>query len=426
MISVIDVPPVPSSQVHFAAAAPVSSETAALEGSTLLTQPSVWKSFVPKHLHLPEEVGTVVLQAVVQPPITLPQPVVSAISLQNPHTWLEAATPLRSNPKPLVKSILVWSAGASRALKPDLSLIAVREAQNPQSPEATSSAIVSSRTESAEPKDSEEKSEAKATEPSAESIEETSVAGVDVAAKATDSPLETPKNCIAAEEMLPKAAFSSMFQVQVKGKPIAYLPTQAAADTLSQQVEQLLQLPQFNPETLQPAIVNGVPVGKAADSILFEVTPDLAASYDHNPTLLAIAWINELRTALGAKPIALADAQSRMHNLMPTQKQLKGNASWYDPTLEGNITATGETFEMTDLTAAHPTLPFGTYLKVTNRETDDSIIVRVNDRGPYLEDRSLDVSGEAARCLNSEISGVVPFQAVIMESPQPQEAPSSL
>ena len=109
--------------------------------------------------------------------------------------------------------------------------------------------------------------------------------------------------------MLPKAAFPNVFQVQVKGHPIAYLPTQAAAATLEQQINQLLRMPRFDPNTLRPAIVNGVSVGKAADTVLFEITPDLAASFDRNPTLLAIAWINQLRITLGAEPIALAEAQ---------------------------------------------------------------------------------------------------------------------
>jgi rare lipoprotein A len=85
------------------------------------------------------------------------------------------------------------------------------------------------------------------------------------------------------------------------------------------------------------------------------------------------------------------------------------------------MTATGETYNQHEFTAAHPSLPFDTYLKVKNRENGDSVIVRINDRGPYISDRSLDLSREAARCLNSEKAGILRFEAVIM---QPSSAQS--
>ncbi len=367
---------------------------------------------------------TVAIQVVAVESITA-QPVLSArFSKLQPSFSLSHDTlpPGQVNSKMLVKSISLWSAGVSRDLKLDTPLLAVLKAENPRSVPATAapaSSAVSQLASSDQVKtgdsnnDSPENSvAAKEVENKGDRVEETSLPTAETA----------DKNCLAAEEMLPKAAFPNVFQVQVKGHPIAYLPTQAAAATLEQQINQLLQMPRFDPNTLQPAIVNGVPVGKAADTVLFEITPDLAASFDRNPTLLAIAWINQLRITLGAEPIALAEAQSQMYHLLPTNKQIKGNASWYDPAFEGSPTATGETFDSSDLTAAHPTLPFGTYLKVTNQQNSDSVIVRINDRGPYLTGRSLDISGEAARCLNSQASGVVPFQAVIMESPPRQAA----
>ncbi len=73
-----------------------------------------------------------------------------------------------------------------------------------------------------------------------------------------------------------------------------------------------------------------------------------------------------------------------------------GEASYYGPGLEGRPTASGETFDPTELTAAHRTLPFGTRLRVTNTENGRSVIVRVNDRGPYAKDRLIDLSEAAA------------------------------
>jgi rare lipoprotein A len=74
-----------------------------------------------------------------------------------------------------------------------------------------------------------------------------------------------------------------------------------------------------------------------------------------------------------------------------------GMASWYGPGFHGRRTASGERYDMNDLTAAHPTLPFGTRLEVRNIRTGQSVVVRVNDRGPFAKNRILDLSYAAAR-----------------------------
>jgi len=77
-----------------------------------------------------------------------------------------------------------------------------------------------------------------------------------------------------------------------------------------------------------------------------------------------------------------------------------GNASWYGKQFHGRVTASGEDFDMFELTAAHRQLPLGTYVKVTNLRNGKWIIVRVNDRGPYVANRIMDLSYSAARMLN--------------------------
>ena len=77
-----------------------------------------------------------------------------------------------------------------------------------------------------------------------------------------------------------------------------------------------------------------------------------------------------------------------------------GVASWYGKQFHGKTTASGEDFDMFEFTAAHRQLPLGTYVKVTNLRNGKSIIVRVNDRGPYVMDRIMDLSYSAARMLN--------------------------
>jgi hypothetical protein len=206
-----------------------------------------------------------------------------------------------------------------------------------------------------------------------------------------------------------------VFQVHVRGQVVAEAPTYVEAEAIARQLYQVLRQPNFTPYRLVPAIVNGVPTGKAEDSVLFSIKPDWATLLDRNPELLAIQWTNNLRTALDAPPLSLAEAQSQMYGLVPTDRQLTGVASWYGPYFHGRLTATGEVFNQHELTAAHPSLPFNTYLKVINQLTGKTVIVRINDRGPYFEDRSLDLSLEAARCLGSEVKGIVPYEAVIME-----------
>jgi len=76
-----------------------------------------------------------------------------------------------------------------------------------------------------------------------------------------------------------------------------------------------------------------------------------------------------------------------------------GVASWYGKQFHGRTTASGEDFDMFELTAAHRELPLGTYVKVTNLSNGKSIIVRVNDRGPYVEGRIMDLSYSAARMI---------------------------
>jgi rare lipoprotein A len=86
--------------------------------------------------------------------------------------------------------------------------------------------------------------------------------------------------------------------------------------------------------------------------------------------------------------------------------QEEGMASWYGDDFHGRLTANGEVFDMGSLTAAHPTLPMPSYARVTNLRNGKSLIVRVNDRGPYHGNRLIDVSNKAAELLDFKGNGV--------------------
>jgi len=92
--------------------------------------------------------------------------------------------------------------------------------------------------------------------------------------------------------------------------------------------------------------------------------------------------------------------------------QQLGEASWYGPYHQGKETASGETFNQNELTAAHPTLPLGTTAAVTNLETGKSVKVRINDRGPYVKGRKIDLSKAAAKKIGLTKKGVAKVKIV--------------
>ena len=98
-------------------------------------------------------------------------------------------------------------------------------------------------------------------------------------------------------------------------------------------------------------------------------------------------------------------------------------ASWYGPNFHGKITANGEVYDQMALTAAHKSLSFGTLLKVTNPKNGRSVIVRINDRGPYIEGRDLDLSKGAAIELGMLRKGVARLK---IEELAPGETSNSL
>lgn len=90
----------------------------------------------------------------------------------------------------------------------------------------------------------------------------------------------------------------------------------------------------------------------------------------------------------------------------------RGRASWYGPGFQGRRTASGERFDMNELTAAHRTLPFGTRVRVRNERNGREVVVRINDRGPWIRDRIIDVSKAAADALDFLQAGEAPVVLV--------------
>ncbi|MBN2782110.1 MAG: septal ring lytic transglycosylase RlpA family protein [Campylobacterales bacterium] len=91
-----------------------------------------------------------------------------------------------------------------------------------------------------------------------------------------------------------------------------------------------------------------------------------------------------------------------------------GNASWYGPDFHGKLTSNGETYNMYDMTAAHKTLPMNTIVKVTNLRNNLSTVVRINDRGPFVETRIIDLSKTAASKINMIGAGTAPVKIEVL------------
>ncbi len=104
--------------------------------------------------------------------------------------------------------------------------------------------------------------------------------------------------------------------------------------------------------------------------------------------------------------IATGRHKTRTTNSLQSKAYQVGTASWYGEWFQGKPTASGEPFNMRDFTAAHPSLPLGTFVKVTNLRNGKAVVVRINDRGPVVDGRIIDVSYNAARALGFKERGL--------------------
>lgn len=125
--------------------------------------------------------------------------------------------------------------------------------------------------------------------------------------------------------------------------------------------------------------------------------------------------------AVFLSPVLLINGQTQSGSESGLFRQ-EGIASWYGAEFAGRPTASGEIFNPALLTAAHPTLPFGTMLKVTNTHNNKQVLVRVNDRGPFVAARILDVSRSAAEQLDMISTGTAP---VVLEAVAPLSVSSA-
>ena len=118
------------------------------------------------------------------------------------------------------------------------------------------------------------------------------------------------------------------------------------------------------------------------------------------------------RNRSGSKPVPTTTKKQKQKNkkssFNKSIKVYKGISSYYGPKFHGKLTANGEIFDMYGVTAAHKELPFNTTVRVTNENNGKSILIRINDRGPYVGNRILDCSFGAAKKLGFVGAGTAP------------------
>jgi len=131
-----------------------------------------------------------------------------------------------------------------------------------------------------------------------------------------------------------------------------------------------------------------------------------------------------LTIAVGFVLAALCSAQVRTGEVNRGIFYQEGIASWYGKEFNGRPTASGEVFNDAQFTAAHPILPFGTMLKITNQHNNKSVTVRVNDRGPFVAARVIDVSRAAAEQLDMINTGTAPVCIESLSEVSLQQRPS--
>jgi len=128
------------------------------------------------------------------------------------------------------------------------------------------------------------------------------------------------------------------------------------------------------------------------------------------PPLAALQRLPETSTAAAQSRVATVTADNAVdpeeERAAPGEEFERGGASWYGSRFQGRRTASGERFDMADLTAAHRTLPFGTLICVRNLANDEVVMVRINDRGPASRRRVIDISQAAAEELSMVGMGV--------------------
>ena len=132
-------------------------------------------------------------------------------------------------------------------------------------------------------------------------------------------------------------------------------------------------------------------------------------------TWAALRWLVLMFVVVGT---AKAPAVAKPSEPLRPIRAWEGKASWYGQKFHGRLTANGERFDMNGPTAAHRTLPMGSIVRLVNPKTGKARYVRINDRGPFIEGREIDVSYQVARSLGFENQGLARVRIELIQVPE--------
>lgn len=177
---------------------------------------------------------------------------------------------------------------------------------------------------------------------------------------------------------------------------------------LAKNLNKLIYNKKLRADKILPGIRNNKFIIKSDKDTIFTVGKNLAEAQKTNESDLTLKLTNTLRVALGANPINYLNYKASRSTESYSPNSQFGYASWYGPGFNGRPTSSGEIFNQNGLTAAHRTLPLGTPILVTNLDTGRSVIVKVNDRGPFADThkRVIDLSYGAFKKIAPITSGV--------------------
>lgn len=185
------------------------------------------------------------------------------------------------------------------------------------------------------------------------------------------------------------------------------------ADELAAKLQDLVSDRNFDANQLLPAHESDKAALKLGGATAVSFLPLSGKTKPTDHFDMSLKVVNGIRAALGA-PALPGNFPDMADRKVLASATFSGKASWYGAQFHGRKTSDGSRFDMDGMTAAHKTLPFGTKLLVMNRSTGASCVVEVNDRGPFVGNRVLDLSRGAAKQLNMIGSGVATVDCLVL------------
>jgi len=196
-----------------------------------------------------------------------------------------------------------------------------------------------------------------------------------------------------------------------------------AAEDLAAKLQELVTDKKFDPSLLAPSKDENKAVIKHDGNVACAFNPfvgqnkndDLkkqaAQAYD-----ASVKIVNAVRIAFGVQTLPMGDMAEKLGAKLEMLGQtFSGAASWYGGRFHGRKCSDGSIYNQNMLTAAHRSLPFGTKILVKNRQTGDTCVVQINDRGPFVDGRVIDLSKAAAKELNMLSSGVAYVECTVLQ-----------